>query len=331
MGIPAIGRSIPRREGRAKVTGQARYIDDLTLPGMLHGVTVRSPVPRGVIREIRYGTGIPWDEITVVTALGTDPAAAIVRNALRMGGIGHDLTTLDGTTPVQRIALDGDGARRFVLHTGIDPRFVDFGGVVIELVALSPEPVDDPLADPAHALRTRHRDPADRGVPGDPRAGGTHAGPAELRRRGGDGAGPDAGGFRPTRPRHGGSPGAARMDGRAARQPRPRGCGRHVLPRHRLGGLADPLQRRGPLPAGGDAATPVAVAAAETAEASTYRSSIAIEYAQEQEFQPPVSYGFLTLETSRAPLTSTCFAPEGSSPSSAGSTPGPIQKTSGTG
>ena len=65
---PAIGRPIPRREGRAKVTGQARYIDDLTLPGMLHGVTVRSPVARGVIHDISYGTGVPWDEITVVTA-----------------------------------------------------------------------------------------------------------------------------------------------------------------------------------------------------------------------------------------------------------------------
>ena len=66
--IPAIGRAIPRREGRVKVTGEARYIDDLTLPGMLHGVTVRSPVPRGIIRGIRYDSGVPWDEITVVTA-----------------------------------------------------------------------------------------------------------------------------------------------------------------------------------------------------------------------------------------------------------------------
>ena len=66
--VPAIGRAIPRRDGRAKVTGQARYIDDLTLPGMLHGVTVRSSVPRGVIRGITYGDGIPWDEVTVVTA-----------------------------------------------------------------------------------------------------------------------------------------------------------------------------------------------------------------------------------------------------------------------
>src|SRR5688500_15525618 len=66
--VPAIGRAIPRREGVAKVTGRARYIDDLTLPGMLHGVTVRSPVPRGILRGISYGAGVPWDDITIVTA-----------------------------------------------------------------------------------------------------------------------------------------------------------------------------------------------------------------------------------------------------------------------
>src|SRR5919107_198007 len=65
---PAIGRAVPRRDGPAKVTGRARYIDDLTLPGMLHVVTVRSPVPRGIIRSIDFGGGVPWDEITVVTA-----------------------------------------------------------------------------------------------------------------------------------------------------------------------------------------------------------------------------------------------------------------------
>ena len=65
---PAIGRSVPRREGRAKVTGQARYVDDLTLPGMVHGLTVRSTVSRGTIRSVEFGDGIPWDDITIVTA-----------------------------------------------------------------------------------------------------------------------------------------------------------------------------------------------------------------------------------------------------------------------
>jgi CO/xanthine dehydrogenase Mo-binding subunit len=63
-----IGESTPRRDGRSKVTGQARYVDDLTLPGMLHGVTVRSSSPRGLIRTIRFDPGIPWDEFTIVTA-----------------------------------------------------------------------------------------------------------------------------------------------------------------------------------------------------------------------------------------------------------------------
>src|SRR5215210_2672718 len=64
----AVGRSVARKEGRAKVTGAARYVDDLALPGMLHGVTVRSPTPRGRITGIHFGAGLPWDEFTVVTA-----------------------------------------------------------------------------------------------------------------------------------------------------------------------------------------------------------------------------------------------------------------------
>lgn len=58
----------PRKEGRSKVTGAARYVDDMHLPGMLYGATVRSPAPRGRIRSITFGDGVPWDEFVVVTA-----------------------------------------------------------------------------------------------------------------------------------------------------------------------------------------------------------------------------------------------------------------------
>src|SRR5258706_6266293 len=68
MNGPAIGRNVPRREVHAKVTGRARYVDDVSFPGMIHGVTVRSSVPRGRIKGIRFGEGIPWNEIVVVTA-----------------------------------------------------------------------------------------------------------------------------------------------------------------------------------------------------------------------------------------------------------------------
>jgi CO/xanthine dehydrogenase Mo-binding subunit len=63
-----IGQSVPRKEGRDKVTGRAQYIDDLVLPDMLHGATVRSTIPRGRIRNIEFGAGLPWEEFTIVTA-----------------------------------------------------------------------------------------------------------------------------------------------------------------------------------------------------------------------------------------------------------------------
>ena len=62
------GKSIPRKEGRKKVTGEALYVDDLSFDGMLHGVTVRSPVARGRIKNILFEGDLPWDEFTIVTA-----------------------------------------------------------------------------------------------------------------------------------------------------------------------------------------------------------------------------------------------------------------------
>src|SRR5437879_13436473 len=73
-----VGKPSPRKEGRKKVTGQALYVDDLRFDGMLHGVTVRSSIPRGRIKNISfdqppataggYDRNIPWDEFTIVTA-----------------------------------------------------------------------------------------------------------------------------------------------------------------------------------------------------------------------------------------------------------------------
>jgi CO/xanthine dehydrogenase Mo-binding subunit len=63
-----IGQSVPRKEGVEKVTGKARYVDDLSFPEMLYGATVRSSVPRGRILGVHFTGEIPWDEFTIVTA-----------------------------------------------------------------------------------------------------------------------------------------------------------------------------------------------------------------------------------------------------------------------
>ncbi len=50
----SVGRNVARKEGFEKVTGGAKYVDDLALPGMLHARTIRSTIPAGEIDSIRF-------------------------------------------------------------------------------------------------------------------------------------------------------------------------------------------------------------------------------------------------------------------------------------
>src|SRR4030088_3080494 len=63
-----VGQSVSRKEGRDKVTGRSQYVDDMVLPDMLFGATVRSQIPRGRIKKITFGPGIAWDEFVIVSA-----------------------------------------------------------------------------------------------------------------------------------------------------------------------------------------------------------------------------------------------------------------------
>jgi CO/xanthine dehydrogenase Mo-binding subunit len=63
-----VGSSTLRKEGRDKVSGRARYIDDLSFPNMWYGATVRSRIPRGRIKAIRFAPEMAWEEFVVVSA-----------------------------------------------------------------------------------------------------------------------------------------------------------------------------------------------------------------------------------------------------------------------
>jgi len=74
-----IGQNVPRTDGVAKVVGTARYIDDVPpFPGELWGVTVRSPVARGVLRKIELDPSFDWSDVTVVTADDMDPEHNVI-------------------------------------------------------------------------------------------------------------------------------------------------------------------------------------------------------------------------------------------------------------
>lgn len=62
----SIGRSIVRVDAWNKVQGKAKYVDDISFPGMVYVVTVRSKVAHGIIEELPNTSG-PYSVIGVFT------------------------------------------------------------------------------------------------------------------------------------------------------------------------------------------------------------------------------------------------------------------------
>ena len=46
------GRALPRFEDERFLTGEAKYVDDLQVPGVLHAAFVRSPIAHGRLRAV---------------------------------------------------------------------------------------------------------------------------------------------------------------------------------------------------------------------------------------------------------------------------------------
>ncbi|MBI4237607.1 MAG: xanthine dehydrogenase family protein [Deltaproteobacteria bacterium] len=118
-----VGQSVRRVEAEAKVTGAAQYIDDLTFPEMLFGVTVRSAVARGTIRAIEFADGIPWAELTIVTAKqipGKNRVALIADDQpmLADGSVNHAEEPVVLLAHHDRALLE---AARRAVHITIDP------------------------------------------------------------------------------------------------------------------------------------------------------------------------------------------------------------------
>src|SRR5690242_12401128 len=71
-GTIAPGRARPaaplRREGPAKLTGEAKYADDLVFPGAWYGATIRSTVAHGRFDGFDLDPAVDWSKIAVVSA-----------------------------------------------------------------------------------------------------------------------------------------------------------------------------------------------------------------------------------------------------------------------
>ncbi len=70
--VPTPGRARPaappRREGPAKLTGEALYADDLVFPGAWYGATIRSTDPHARLLGIDLDAAFDWSRVVVATA-----------------------------------------------------------------------------------------------------------------------------------------------------------------------------------------------------------------------------------------------------------------------
>ena len=166
---------VPRRrvDGRAKVTGQTRFADDLAFPRMLHCRLLRSTEPHARIVRIATSAAASIDGVHLVLtgeafpiAYGILPVShdehALCRDKVRFVGdpvaavIARDEATAD--LAVNRIVVEYEPLRTFattadsLAHS--EPRIHDYGdgGNVHKAVALQFGDVDEAIANAAHVF-----------------------------------------------------------------------------------------------------------------------------------------------------------------------------------
>jgi CO/xanthine dehydrogenase Mo-binding subunit len=67
--VPGRAAGFPlRREGPAKLTGAARYTDDLVFPGAWHGATIRSTEAHARLVAIEPDPDVDWSKVVIATA-----------------------------------------------------------------------------------------------------------------------------------------------------------------------------------------------------------------------------------------------------------------------
>ncbi|MFN3197208.1 MAG: xanthine dehydrogenase family protein molybdopterin-binding subunit [Bradymonadia bacterium] len=117
-----VGQSRVRADGRDKVTGAARYVDDIRPEGCLYGATVRSPYARALVNSITLDPNYDWTGITLATAAdipGENLVALMTDDQPALAAVGTEVR--HATEPVALIAAPTrDQALEAVKHVIVD-------------------------------------------------------------------------------------------------------------------------------------------------------------------------------------------------------------------
>ena len=134
--LEVVGRVIQRPEAAAKVSGEAIFTDDINLPGMLYGATLRAGIPHALVKKI---------DITKAKKL---PGVHAVLTAADIPGrVNHGLVIQDWPALVgvgQKVRYVGDA----VVIVAADSQAIAQGALDMVEVDYEPLPV---VADPVKA------------------------------------------------------------------------------------------------------------------------------------------------------------------------------------
>ena len=129
-----VGIPTPRVEGKDKVTGRAKYAVDVTLPGMLWGKVLRSPIPSGRIKRIDASRALHLPGVkTVVT--------------------GEDVTGLKIGRRVYDMPILADGVVRFIGEkvAAVAAESEEIAEQALDLIEVEYEDLE-PVLDPVKAM-----------------------------------------------------------------------------------------------------------------------------------------------------------------------------------
>ncbi|MCI0346394.1 MAG: xanthine dehydrogenase family protein molybdopterin-binding subunit, partial [Chloroflexi bacterium] len=123
--MPTRGRAsaLPtRREGPAKLTGEAKYADDLVFPGAWYGLTIRSTEAHARLLAVKQDPDVDWSSAVLVTAAdipGQNIVASIKTDQPVLAPIGGEIQ--HHAEPVALLAApDRETLRRLKEHVTLE-------------------------------------------------------------------------------------------------------------------------------------------------------------------------------------------------------------------
>ena len=127
-----VGTSLPRLDAVAKVTGKAVYAVDFALPGMLHGMLLRSTQPHALVRRLDVSRARQVPGVRAVLSARDVPM-------VRYGGVVHDETLF----AMERVRYVGQPLAAVAADRA------DIAEAALELIEVEYEPL--PVLDDAEA------------------------------------------------------------------------------------------------------------------------------------------------------------------------------------